>query len=345
MIVGIDGRSLAGGRAGRGVAHYTASLAGALDLAYPEDTWRMLAGASRARHVSAALLGRPRLDRALGGDLDVAWIPAPAPVAVSPGVPLVLTLHDLAFAERPSDFTRYERLWHRAGRLEALALRAERVMAVSAATREAALARWDLDPARVVVVPSGVTRPQAPPDPQAARSRFGLPERYLLFVGALEPRKAPGVLGRAYTRARRAGLNAGLAVVGTGRTAAALDRPGVHRLGSVQRGELELLYAGALALVLPSYAEGYGFPPLEAAACGTPAVVSDLPALRETLGDAAVFVPPGDEAALAEAMVRIGAEDSLRRDLAEAAGKAVEGRTWEAAARAAHGVLAEAAGR
>ena len=343
MIVGIDGRSLAPGRAGRGVAHYTASLAGALEVGHPQDTWRIRVSPGRASHLSAALFGRPRLDRALGGDLDVAWIPAPAPVAVSPHVPVVLTVHDLAFAQRPGDFTPYERLWHRAGRLGALARRAARVMTVSHATREAALEHWDLDPARVVVVPSGVTRPAHPPDPGAARSQFALPERYLLFVGALEPRKAPDVLGRAYARARRAGLNAGLAVVGSGRMAAALDGPGVHRLGAVERDELDALYAGALALVLPSHAEGYGFPPLEAAACGTPSVVSDLPALRETLGDGALFVAPGDEAGLAEALVRIGADEALRAELVAAAGRAVEERTWEAAARAARAVLAEAA--
>ena len=96
---------------------------------------------------------------------------------------------------------------------------------------------------------------------------------------------------------------------------------------------------------MPSLAEGYGFPPLEAAACGTPSIVSDLPVFHETLGDAALRVPPGDEAALAEALVRMAGDDPLRERLAVAAAGAIEGRTWEAAARAAHAVLAEAATR
>ena len=169
MIVGIDGRSLAGVQARRGVAHYTASLAGALASGFPEDSWRLLVLGDRldapppgveavARRVprrlafgAAALTGRPRLDRLVGGGLDVAWIPAPAPLALSRDVPLVLTLHDLSFAERPEDYTAYERAWHRVGRLGELARRADRVMAVSQTTREAAIARWDLDPARVAV--------------------------------------------------------------------------------------------------------------------------------------------------------------------------------------------------
>jgi glycosyltransferase involved in cell wall biosynthesis len=188
-----------------------------------------------------------------------------------------------------------------------------------------------------------VTRPATPPDPDAGRSRFGLPARFLLFVGALEPRKAPDVLARAYASARRDGLDAELAVVGEGRLGRALDGPDIHRLGTVGREELESLYAGALAVVMPSRAEGYGFVPLEAAACGTPSVVSDLPALRETLGAAALIVPPQDDRALADALIRIAGDENLRATLAAAAADAIRGRTWEAAARAAHAVLAEAA--
>jgi glycosyltransferase involved in cell wall biosynthesis len=339
MVVGIDGRSLAGGRAARGIAHYTASLVAALRAGFPEDEWRLGGRAGRAPYAAAALLGRPRLDRLLGGGLDVLWAPAPAPLAFSSGLPFVLTVHDLSFVERPRDYTAYERLWHRLGRPRALARRAARLIAVSQATRDVLLGYWDLDPARVVVVPSGVTRPSGPPAPPPA----GLPERYLLFVGALEPRKGPDVLARAFARARAEGLEAELVVVGEGRLAGAVDGPGVRRLGAVaERAELESLYAGALALVMPSWAEGFGWPPLEAAACGTPSVVSDLPATRETLGDAALRVPPGDENALAAALLRVASDEDLRTALATGAAAAVEERTWEAAARATHEVLEEA---
>jgi glycosyltransferase involved in cell wall biosynthesis len=362
MIVGIDGRSLAGAQAGRGVAHYTRSLLEALAAAHPHDRWRVLLPGrqgvtvpaevepvrtrvpSRLVFGAAALTGRPRLDRLLDGGLDVTWAPAPAPLAQSPEVPMALTVHDLSFQQRPRDYTLYERAWHRLARLGALARRAARVLAVSQATRAAALEHWRLDPARVVVVPPGVTRPAAPPDPEAARRRHGLPERFLLFVGALEPRKAPDVLARAYARARADGLDAALAVVGRGRLEAKLQGPGVHRLGNVaDRAELESLYAGALAVVMPSWAEGYGLPPLEAAACGTPAVVSDLPVFAETLGAAALRAPPGDAEALARALVQVGADGPMRARLAQAAGSAIGGRTWERAAALARAALVEAA--
>src|SRR5205085_12273553 len=102
----------------------------------------------RPRHLAAALVRRPRLERSLGGRLDVAWAPSPAPLALGRSVPLVLTVHDLSFAERRGDYTAYERLWHDLARLGALARRAARVLADSRVTGEAVRERWGLGPAR-----------------------------------------------------------------------------------------------------------------------------------------------------------------------------------------------------
>src|SRR5207249_173772 len=115
---------------------------------------------------------------------------------------------------------------------------------VSDATAALARARWGLAEDRVAVVHPGVSAPAAKPAPgaiRAARTDHGLPERYLLFVGALEPRKAPDVLVRAFERARQAGLDADLAVAGEGRLGPRLPAPGVHLLGAVPRGELDAL--------------------------------------------------------------------------------------------------------
>jgi glycosyltransferase involved in cell wall biosynthesis len=367
--VGIDGRSLVGSQRGRGVAHYTRALLEALAAEFPNDGWRVLlprsasaaAVASLEQHDisvrrhrlpsrvlfgTAAVVRRPRLDRLLGGELDVVWAPAPAPLAVSNGVPLVVTVHDLSFAQRPHDYTRYERLWHRLARPRRLAEHAAGVVAVSEATAAVARQRWELKADRISVVRSGVSAPALEPTAQAlsaARAHHGLPQRYLLFVGALEPRKAPDLLVRAFERARRAGLDAELAMVGDGRLGPLLEGPGVHLLGPLSRVELDALYAGALALVMPSRIEGYGFPPLEALALGTPAVVSDLPVFSETLGEAALRFPPDDEEALAGALLRIAADADLRNRLATVGRPAVAALTWEQAAREMRAALARAA--
>lgn len=280
----------------------------------------------RAAHAAAALTRRPRLaDR---GD-DVAWLPAPGPVAVG-AVPYVLTVHDLSWEQRPGDFTAYERAWHAIARPRALARAAARVVTDSAVTRDAAIAAWGLDPARVVVVAPGIGAPGAGSAPRAGR--------YLLLAGALEPRKAPELALGAFARARARGLQAELVVAGAGRRARALDgRPGVRVLGAVGDAELDGLYRGALAVVQPSHLEGYGLVPLEALARGTPAVVADLPVYDETLGAAALRFAPGDANALADALLRVEGERERLLAAAPASPR------WEDAARRLRAVLAEAA--
>lgn len=316
MRVALDGRH---GSARRGVGRYVRSVVGA----WPEGDDLVEVPGSRAAFTSAALLGRPRLDRMAGGP-DVVWLPAPGPVAVSRRVPLVLTLHDLSWEQRPQDFTPYERAWHRLARIPALARRADRVVADSRATADAALDLWRLPPERVVVVPPG-------PGLEGVRHVFTdrPAERaeppYLLAVGA-GPRKALDLLERAHARARAAGLRARLVVAGG---------------GAVSDAELEDLYAGALALVHPAHLEGFGFPPVEALARGVPAIVADLPVYDETVGAGALRFPAGDERMLADALLRIERDEEVRAHLVAAGGEAVARLSWERCARELRAVLAE----
>ena len=331
MRVGVDARALL---AGRGVARFTRGLLGALAEHHADDTWVAFVpgrasvapvhpGVTLVRHRlggralfgAAAVARRPTL-AALAGGADVVWLPAPAPVA--PGAPYVLTVHDRSWERRPHDFTAYERAWHALARPRALAHGAAAVTADTQAVASELAAAWGV---RASVVSPGVTALPAPP-------RAG---RYLLYVGASEPRKATDVLVAAHARARDRGLDAELVMVGTGAS-------------RVDDAELAGLYAGALAVVQASYLEGFGLPPLEAAAYGTPAVVSDLPCFAETLGDAALRVPPGDADALADALLRIAGDDALRAGLGAAARDRAAAYTWERAAVALHALLAEAAG-
>jgi glycosyltransferase involved in cell wall biosynthesis len=167
---------------------------------------------------------------------------------------------------------------------------------------------------------------------------------YLLFVGALEPRKAPDVLAAGYARARERGLAADLVVVGDGRIPIA--GPGIRHVPALgDDGALAALYAGAVAVVAPSWLEGFGLPPVEAAALGTPSVVSDLPVFAETLGDGALRVTPGDAEALAGALLAVATDEVLRGRLAAAARQAAARYDWERSACAMHAVLAGAAQR
>jgi glycosyltransferase involved in cell wall biosynthesis len=138
------------------------------------------------------------------------------------------------------------------------------------------------------------------------------------------------VLDAAYDRARGRGLEAELVIVGGG-------------AGRVDDRRLAALYGGALAVVQPSFLEGFGLPPLEAAAHGTPAIVSDLEPFSETLGDAALRVGPGDVDALADALLLIGSDEALRERLGAAARERAAAYTWERSCAAVHALLAQAA--
>jgi glycosyltransferase involved in cell wall biosynthesis len=330
MKVGVDARALL---AGRGVARFTRGLLAALADGFADDEWLAFVPGrapvapvhprvtlvrhrfgGRALFGAAAIARRPTL-AGLAGGADVVWLPAPAPVA--PGAPYVLTVHDRSWERRPQDFSAYERAWHAVARPRALARGAAAVTADCHAVAAELHAEWGVHAA---VVSPGISA--LPATPRAGR--------YLLFVGAHDPRKALDVLTAAHASAQARGLDAELVVVGDG-------------LRRVDDAELAALYAGALAVVAPSYLEGFGLPPLEAAAHGTPAVVSDLACFAETLGDAALRVPVGDADALADALLRIAGDDGLRARLGAAARERAVLYTWERAAAALHPLLAEAA--
>ena len=259
MRVAVDGRALRPGAVHeRGVAGYLRWLLEALGELAPDDEYVVIVPSLadpeplRAANVrllrrrvpsqllfgAVPLLGRPRLDRLAAG-CDVAWAPAPRPVAVSAEVNYVLTLHDLAFEHRPSDFSAYERAWHRLARTHRLAQAATRVICVSGPVRDEAVVRWRLDPEQTRVVAHGPGRPPGP----AGALPAGLADGFVLAVGALEPRKRPELLIEGHRRARERGLAAGLVFAGDGPLRGELERTHATVLGHVAAPLLESLYA------------------------------------------------------------------------------------------------------
>jgi len=224
---------------------------------------------------------------------DVLHAPGLDAAALRAPCPQVVTLHDLIPLRRRSEYLRTGLRF----RLRYLAVqRAARVIVPSEIVRHDAVRLLGLPEGRVATVPLAAApamTPRSEEEIAAARARHGLPEDYLVWVGGLEhpdPRKRVAELVRA-PRALP------LVLVGsTGPWAKTLT--GVTLTGRVGDDELAALLSGARALVFPSDDEGFGLPPVEALACGTPVVVFDLPVLREVLGDRATFVAPGDMATL-----------------------------------------------
>jgi glycosyltransferase involved in cell wall biosynthesis len=155
--------------------------------------------------------------------------------------------------------------------------------------------------------------PAAADDVAALRDRAGLTGPYLVLLGWRDPRKDAATALGAHLRAARVVPHHLVLVSGGSNVFAPVtfpDLPSVVRLDAVDDEQLRVLLTGAAALLYPSRYEGFGLPPLEAAACGTPAVVSDLPVLRESTQGHAAFAPPGDVGAWTEALLA-----ALRGDL------------------------------
>ncbi len=194
-------------------------------------------------------------------------------------VPQVVTLHDLVALKRRGEYARNGIRF----KLRYLAVQnAARVIVPTQAVADDAERLLGVEPQRIAVIPKApakVFRPREADQVSAVRSRFGLPDEYLLWVGPLrqpDPRKRVEALARC----RRT-----LPLVLVGRAGRwAHELPGVVLTGAVDDEQLAAIYSGAHALVLASDDEGFGLPPVEALACGTPVAACDIPVVREVLG-------------------------------------------------------------
>jgi glycosyltransferase involved in cell wall biosynthesis len=242
-------------------------------------------------------------------------------------VPMVVTLHDLIPLKRRGEYLRTGlRL-----KLRYLAVqRAARVIVPTQAVADDAITRLEIPAERIAVIPKAPApqlTPRADAEVADVRDRYGLPDRYLLWVGDLQtpdPHKRIAALTRA---ARRLPL---VLVGPAGRWASEL--PDVILTGAVDDEELAAIYSGAHALVFPSDDEGFGLAPVEALACGTPVSAFDVPALREVLNGRVSLTEIGDLRGL------IAAAESAQRPA-----PAPPPWTWADAAEATWEVYAEAA--
>lgn len=293
----------------------------------------------RVLYESWHLASRPAVERATGS-VDVIHVTG---LAMPPRtVPIVVTLHDLAFLRDPGQFTRNGRHFF-TGAWRRITRDADLVLCSSEATRADALDAG-IDPARLRVVPLGV-RPIVVPNGaiDALRTRIGLPGRYVLHLGTAEPRKNRAAL----LRAARA-LPDDVAIVlagspgwGDGVDAALAGSRRVVDLGFVTEPDKHALLAGAAAFCFPSTWEGFGLPALEALSHGTPVVTSAGTALAEVAGDAALLVDPRDDDALGDALREVLENDAVATALRAAGPVRAAAFGWDRTAAATAAAYAE----
>jgi glycosyltransferase involved in cell wall biosynthesis len=290
--------------------------------------------------LSLELLRRPRP--------DVLFIPAHVLPLAHP-LPSVVTVHDLGYRYFPDAHPWAQRRYlDWSTRYSARA--ATRVIADSLATRDDLVKFYEVPPEKISVVYPGRDESLGPADPAPVLARHGLAGDYLLHVGTLQPRKnlIRLIEAAATLRPRWPALTLVLA----GRAgwlaepilALARRHAGwVRLLDYVPEADLPGLYSGARAFVYPSLYEGFGFPVLEAMACGTPVICANTSSLPEVAGDAALLVNPTDTAALAAAIERALAAPPLRAELAAKGLAQVQKFSWQRTAGETLKVLKRAA--
>jgi glycosyltransferase involved in cell wall biosynthesis len=251
-----------------------------------------------------------------------------APLAV--GSRNVVVIHDVAALRHAEAYGRLYSAYQRR-LLPVLARRAALVLTVSEFSKRELVEVLDVPADRVEVVRNGVDeRFSVAADPTPARRRFGLGRPYVLAVGTPSARKNLHVLAEAAARLERTGVELVVAGSGRGYLRGSDAIPG-RRLGYVDDALLPGLYAGALALALPSLHEGFGLPALEAMASGTPVVAAARGALPETCGDAALLVEPEPEP-FANALERVSSDGALRERLGAAGSERAAGFGWQRSA-------------
>lgn len=304
-----------------------------------------------------------RMTRAVRRDrLDVFLFPSMYTYFPVIGTPTVVGIHDAIPSEFPELTVPSARARVFSLVKERMALaRATRLFTVSEASRSAISSRLGVTRERLTIVteaPDPIFQPMTMESVRAARTTLGLgpDERFLLYAGGISPHKNIATLIAAYTR-----LNASrprLVVVGdlereTFVSAASELRAQIATLGLqrevvlpgfVTDDLLAALYTAATVVVVPSLAEGFGLPAVEAAACGAPVLLSDIPAHRETLGGAAHFFEPRDVTGLASELARLLIDESTREHVAAACRASVARLSWHATADSLRTLLWDAAG-
>ncbi len=288
-------------------------------------------------------LSWPPFERFFGGGIDLTHSPTPVPL---PGrSKKIVTVYDLFFLDDPGRSVREARRVF-AGNMGASLAAADGILAISEFTRRSILERFPVPEEKIAVAPLGLNPLLAVDVPAAVlektRRKHGLPERFVLFVGAVEKRKNLVNLLEALAKVRKAGEPVDLVLVGregeaSAEIGAAVERlglgPAVRTLGYLPDSEIRDLYRLARILIFPSLCEGFGLPLLEAMASGLPAAVSRTGALPEVGGDAAAYFEPEDASDIARVILELLGDEPRRRELTEKGQRRASGFSWVETAR------------
>ncbi|MBN1954867.1 MAG: glycosyltransferase family 4 protein [Anaerolineae bacterium] len=311
------------------------------------ETWRLQPEKGNLKKVWFEQIAFPRACRQLAA--DAAHVPYWAP-PLAPAVPTLVTIHDLI----PLLLREYRggpRARAYTALVAAAASSAALILTDSEASRQDILTHLQLPPEKVqtiLLAAEARYHPHSEPEDKEVRARYGLPPRYHLYLGGFDARKNVATALRTYTWAGPViGGECPLAVAGRlpaadtsfapdpRRQAAemGLDPRWVRFTDTVAETDKPALYRGATAFLFPSRYEGFGLPPLEAMACGTPVVGSGATSLLEVVGGGGILLPPDDAEGMAGALIQLAQDDDFREQLSQQALAQAGPFSWQRTAR------------
>ena len=257
----------------------------------------------------------------------------------------VFTLHDLIFRFDPGSHLPLNRIYLNL-MMPRFLRAADAVITVSECSKRDAVQLYSTSAEKIHVIPEGVDahfKPVTSQQAEQVRAKYRLPERFVLCVGTIEPRKNLPILFETLASQRARGAETWpLVIVGKPgwlyepifRRVAELGlHDAVHFTGFVSDDDLPAIYTAATLVALPSHYEGFGLPVLEAMACGTPVLCSNTSSLPEVAGEAALLVPPDDVQGWIAAIARVWDDDTLRAQMRERGFAQAARFTWQSAAR------------
>jgi glycosyltransferase involved in cell wall biosynthesis len=379
MIIGIDIRMLARGMR-TGVEEYTTNLLANM-LSLDENIkyklfyngykkiklnydWLKLPNVELKQHripnrfldVSLYLFSYPKIDKLLK-EVDVFFSPHIFLSSVSNKCKTVTTFHDLSFEKYPEFYSYNKNYWHSSMNPKKQACKADKIIAVSESTRDDLVGLYNINPEKIKVIYSGVNQESRIKNQESRileiRKKYNLPEKYILYLGTLEPRKNIIGLIRAFESLKNKNRrpapdespsedNYKLVIAGSKgwlykdifkAAKNSSVKNDIIFTGFVDDEDKSILYSRAELFVYPSFYEGFGFPPLEAMACGTPVITSNFSSLPEAVGDAAIMINPYNLDELCRAMETVLNDDKLKNTLIEKGFEQAKKFSWQKCAR------------
>ena len=280
--------------------------------------------------------------------VDIFWLPNPSFISLSRKAKKILTIHDLSWLRCPNFFSLRRNLWHYIINIKKLIRESDKIIAVSENTKNDIMDLTGVSGSKVEVIYSGIDEElrvigKNDQSLKEVKKKYNLADKFILFLGTQEPRKNIVGLIKAYNEFRKnstGGKEVGLAIAGgkgwkergvLGEWKKSKYQEDIKFLNYIPRQDKVYLYNLASVFVYPSFYEGFGFPPLEAMACGLPTITAFSSSLPEVAGEVSLLVDPYKTGEIAQAIERVLSDDNLKNDLIERGREKASEFSWQKA--------------